>query len=227
MLSPAGAAPPAEQVPAVISHSLWTSEFDESPGIIGHSFQVDSVFVRVAGVAPAGFGGVDGPEANRVRIWLPLGSWQRALARSLAQKSTCSSCSTSDGVAGVGIEQVRAQAEVLGRRIHEPRVGEDPQAATVRVSPLRRVDPSRIPLLPITLASGTVLLLATVNASGLMYARLRERHSDWAVRIALGATRRHLLQETNVRGTVCRRGEQGVRRHSPGWKCDRPSAPDR
>jgi predicted permease len=60
---------PSAPTVVVLAHGLWTRRFGSDPTIVGHIVQLNGRPVIVAGVAPAGFVGV---EPDRAQYWLPI-----------------------------------------------------------------------------------------------------------------------------------------------------------
>ena len=59
---------------AVISHDVWTREFNAGSSAIGRSIRVGDRFVEIVGVAPALFSGVDRirPRGRPPDVWMPM-----------------------------------------------------------------------------------------------------------------------------------------------------------
>ena len=80
---------------AIISHNVWTREFDADPSVIGRTLRVANQFAEVVGVAPAVFVGInrDRPGAPRSMtvgrapdVWLPVWLADRLLPFSSAEQ---------------------------------------------------------------------------------------------------------------------------------------------
>jgi len=173
---------------AVLSHELWTSEFNADPNVIGRSLIVDSFRRRlfsIAGVMPRGFS-FPGREA----VWLSASgmgvsmerrtpAWFRVLARLQSSASP---------------EQASTELNLIQQRIAQT-VG-DPQISTgAKVISLadELTGRSRRALIILMMTAGIVLLIACANMANLLLARGMSRSREFAVRGALGAPRIRLV----------------------------------
>jgi putative ABC transport system permease protein len=193
---------------AVLSHRLWTQEFAGDPAVIGRTIRVADEFVRVVGVAPEFFVGIDfrpargdlGPD-----LWLPLwladpilpltATEQRRGERDLALVGRLDE--------GVTVARLQTEADVLARRLAASREqGTFPPRGDV--ARVWRTRPENwgigvVVVMPIPLL---VLVIACVNAASLMLARASQRRREIVTRLAMGARRsrivRQLLLESGV-----------------------------
>jgi len=174
------AAPGAPPV-VLISHELWTQHFDAAADIVGRDVRLDRRLVTIVGVMPDGFA-----FPYRQRLWLPLPA---------ATPGDVSDTSRTIGVArmaaGVTLE---AADEALSPMLEEA-TRQQPDRYVgyrLRLQPLSWffVDwQARAGQRLLFLAVLAILLLAIVNAAGLMLAHARKREGEWALRWALGAPR--------------------------------------
>ena len=182
--------------PAVtISHALWRQRFGSDPTIAGQSLTLDGRAFIVTGVAPPGFAypprvdmwvtiahGVPEYVDNRSVGWLEIiGRMKPGITPELARAD------------------LRGPLDELTKRYHASRGRED-----VSVVPLQRelLGDTR-PALWALLAGVIVLLaVACANVGGLLLVRGAARSHDLAVRLALGATRRHVIGEALAESTV-------------------------
>ena len=173
----------------VISHSLWR-ELGARPAIIGERLELSGQTRTVVGVMPEGFWFPD----PGVRLWI------------------CDDMNpdTDNGIYGlVGrlapgrrIEamgpQLRTITRVLDERFDFPAewdLTKDPALTPLRERLLGNVRP---PLLALLVAMGVILLVACVNVAALMLGQLDSRGTEMAMRSALGAGRKGLLQQLAV-----------------------------
>ena len=197
----------------VLSHAFWQSDFDASPDVIGDALVVNGQPLTIVGVAPAGFRGttINMPAMIFVPITmhgrLPAGTgegrfadrrnyWLYLFARLKPE---------------VSLEQARAAlAPLYGSILTEVEAPlQTDMSAQTRAQFVARQLPIRdgrrgqsqmhdgvgAPLLLLLGVTAVVLLIACANIANLLLARSAARASEMAVRLSLGASRRHLVTQ--------------------------------
>lgn len=179
---------------AVLSHDLWR-ELGGDPSIVGRTLDLGGATRTVAGVMPPGFWFPD----PSVRVWLVEeltpqdGSGNWGLVGRLRPGMT------REGMTG---ELNRVMA-VMHERFDYPEGQWDKRVDPELVSLRERLVGSVRPSLLATLAAmAVILLIACVNVAALMLGQVDSRGTELAVRTALGAGRRRLLQQVVVESLV-------------------------
>lgn len=193
-----GAAPPPTRV--MISHSLWTSAFGEDPDVVGQLVQYPTFGVEVVGVLPPGFRLHLNPATSAVAdidIWFP---WQF----DPTFRNTYILSSVARLARGAGIEQAQAEVDgiVASQTDKYPVYG----AAGVQTRlELMLVDLTRgVSRLVWTLfaTAAALLAVACTNVVGLVLLRISGRREQFAVQMALGASRVALLRQVAAEAIV-------------------------
>ncbi len=186
---------PGAPAVAVISDRLWRTRFQADPAVVGRSAKFDARSYEIVGVMPAGFRGPDDlfrEGENRTDVWVPSnqdpvaqgpGYWTvRGIARL---------------VHGTPMARLAQEARGVAAAVRKEYPETFPEAGFA-VLPLRNafLNPEgRRILLLLSLGVGLVPLAGCANVANLAVARGIAREEARAVRVALGAGRRHLATE--------------------------------
>ena len=184
---------PGRDAVVVLSDDLWRRRFDARSTIVGDSIELDGRAHTIVGVMPPTFAH---PYPN-AQMWTPVELSSAALANR-KQRPYRVVARLRDGVS-------RERAEVELRAIAERLAREHPdthEGFSVAVRPLRDfyVGDTR-PLLWVLQGTACVLLLIAVsNVASLLLVRDASRQRETAVRLALGASRLHLIRQHLAEG---------------------------
>ena len=174
--------------PAVlVSHSFWQRHLHETRDLASVKLTVSNNPVVIVGVLPAGF---HFPEDSQV--WMP-----RELDVRLPSRTAHNWQAVARIRDGVSLEQARADASAVARRISQDNRFDEKQMTDVVLVPLkdaltRDVQPALLVLLGV---AGLLLLVACANVMNLSLAQASARGDELAVRVALGASRWRLLRQ--------------------------------
>ena len=195
----------------VISEEFWQRWFNRSPNVIGQKVQIDNIIFSVVGVMPKRFIGADPLE--RPDIFAPLAleplldgahnatdagihaGWLTVMGRmkpgvTLEQANAQVAAGTSAVIHSLAVDPSDL-ARLSKRQMHF--TAENGSAGFTYV----RMMFSK-PLGAVFAMCGGILLLACMNLASLLMARGAARQPELATRLALGATRRCLIQQLLV-----------------------------
>ena len=188
-------AQPGQHHRVVLGHGLWARRFASDPNIVGTSVRLDGEPYEVVGVAPAGFTTPDGAE-----LWAPI---------ALTDQQWADRRDENFGILGrladgATVDQARAELTTIvdtQRRDH-------PESNVRRYARLvsftnGMADPGAGVFIGIWQGAALLLLLiACANIANLLMARGAERSSEYAVRLALGASRARIFTQTLIEGLL-------------------------
>jgi predicted permease len=174
---------------AVLSDALWRRRFAGDRTIVGRQITLDGDSYSVIGVMPGGFENVLAPSAE---LWAPLQydmSQGRAWGHHLRTVGRLQP--------GIGVDRASRELNVVGHAVLNelrPATYGDMEFAVVPLGDdvTRAVRPALLAILGgVTL----VLVIACVNVTNLLLARVVQRRGEFALRAALGAGSRRLMRQ--------------------------------
>ena len=193
---------------AVLSHRFWQDKYGGDPRAVGQPIMVNGKSFTIVGVAPAGFEGTTA--GARPLVYVPLSMrgevqqftkfeerrnyWVYLFGR-LAPGETRESAETAiNGVYHPIINDVEAplQKEMSDKTMQSFRNKKLLLAPGARGQSSIHKE-AKTPIVLLFSVTAVVLLIACANIANLLLARGAGRATEMGVRLALGATRRHLL----------------------------------
>ncbi len=197
--------------PVVISETFWESRFNRAAEVIGRTLDIDNTVFTIVGVMPKRFIGAD--PLQRPQLFAPLatepilngernmtkagfhGWWLTVMGR-LKPEATLETANAQLGAVTSAVlhEDVPDAGWIANKeRRHFHFLAEQGSAGFTYV---RLV--FRRPLAAVFAMCGGILLLACLNLASLLMARGAARQRELATRLAMGATRRRLMQQLLV-----------------------------
>jgi predicted permease len=182
----------------VVSHAFWKSHLGGSPAAIGTGLTLDGDTYTIVGVMPPAFSG-HGWGATSAPLWMPL-VWSD---KDRAVRDNHNYQVIARLAPGVTLGQARAELGVISQRLEQAYPAEDAGWGGTAI-PLQEliVGDVRTSLLMLLGAVALVLLIACANVGNLILARAVGRRKEIAIRAALGAGRRRVLQHVLVESLV-------------------------
>ena len=198
---------------AIVSYPFWRKHgFDST--MLGQTLRVNGRLFTVVGITPDGFTGTTAllsPE-----LYLPLGVYESMSndfdghARPLAARDNHALLLVGRLRPGVTQAAADAQLATVASRMRSAYPGENKDQTFV-VRPLSRMSISSAPTNDAVLTAPVVMLLsvalvvlliASLNVANMMLARGAARRKEIAIRLALGGSRRSILQQLFTEGLV-------------------------
>ena len=179
----------------VLSHRAWSLHFSADPGVLNRTIRVNGSSFHVVGVMPENFRGLAALTAPD--FWAPLSALRQFQPGNEGEESV--------GLhivgrlkAGLPPSQALAQllvwdsqrtversaARPVTNLVLEPRSGTVPLSAEVMQL-----------FLPLFFAFGLILVIGCANVANLLLARAVARQREIGIRLAIGASRRRLIQQ--------------------------------
>lgn len=193
---------------AVITHKFWRDHYHGDPSVIGRQIKVSNQVVTIIGILDQGFTGVTSGE--QVDIMLPL-NFQSAIRgadpdyhRPIPMLFTMGRLKP-----GVTVAQAASNVQTIERAVLEEALPPELR----NMEPIRSfhllVKPNSTgwstlrgryerPLLLLQALVGLILLMCCINIGGIFIYRSLTRGQEASIRVALGASRSHLIRQSII-----------------------------
>jgi putative ABC transport system permease protein len=210
LLTPNDDTTPGAHPVAVLSYDYWTRRFANDPNVLGKTFRIGNDIFQIVGVSQSPFTGTE--PGTFTEIFLPTMMYPNVTRKDSTWHRTFATLQP-----GVAIEPLRAKLDSVTRAFEIERskswVNETPQEIARQLDRALYFNPAsagasgfqqdnRRALLALGVLVFLVLLIACANVANLMLAQAAARAREMALRISIGAGRRHLLQLVLVESSI-------------------------
>ncbi|HJQ25166.1 MAG TPA: ABC transporter permease [Blastocatellia bacterium] len=172
----------------ILSHGLWQRRFGADPAIIDRTITLDGQSMTVVGVMP--------PKIrfpNDADLWRPMSF---DASPEMRQRRAHFLRPIGRLKADVTVEQAQAEIDTIARQLEEQYPDTNTKWTMLLVPLQERIVGDIRPTLWVLLgAVAFVLLIACSNVANLMLARATARYKEIAIRLAMGASRWHIIRQ--------------------------------
>jgi predicted permease len=185
----------------VVGHSLWQRRLGSDPNIVGKAVRLNNREYQVIGVAPASFKG--SKFGLSMDFWVPMAMVEdlRGSAKLLDTRDSHWMNVIGRLKPGVTLAQAAAEFSAIATRLNQ--TYPDDRANTTQGKVLTELEGRWQEVFGVIRSSaavamgivGLILLIACANVANLLLARAAARRKEIGIRLALGASRRRLIQQ--------------------------------
>ena len=184
----------------LVSEGFWKRKLEAGPDVLNRSLTLDGKNYSIVGVIPSSFHLLI-PSFRDPAVYVPIGQWTNNLL--LDRGAGLGIHGIGRLKPGVSLEQARADMRTVTEDLAAAYPDTD-KGISAKLVPLKTqvVGSIQSSLLLLLAAVGFVLLIACVNVANLLLARSTGRAREFAIRIAMGATRARVLRQLLTESTL-------------------------